>query len=308
MLDDVHAGAVSPYVELFNSCRTECIRRRYDYLLALRLEIRRKLAYRGGLACAVDAYHHDNRRLCVKLQLVVAGEHFRNDVAQELLDVRGVGGASALYSLAKFVAYLHGGLSADIGKDQRFLQLVEKVLVYLREAVHQQLQLAHEAVLRLLQAVFQLLKESLLLRSFFGLLGEIRLGNFLLRELLRLGFFFGGGSLHSLRNFLGFLRLLRLGYFLRLSQRLFRFGFGSLERSVIPGLLRLLGCGNSTVRLNRRFSFGISGSSDFGAAAFSTGFAEVFIEHSLLFVQLFFLMFLLFESVKKSHVTSIPAY
>ena len=43
-----------------------------------------------------------------KEQLVVAGEHFRDDVAQELLDVRGVGGASALYSLAKFVAYLHG--------------------------------------------------------------------------------------------------------------------------------------------------------------------------------------------------------
>lgn len=69
MLDDGHAYAFAPDVELFDGGGTEGVGgSEVDFFAGL-LEVVGELAYRGGLADAVDADYHDDVGLAVGFEV-----------------------------------------------------------------------------------------------------------------------------------------------------------------------------------------------------------------------------------------------
>ena len=93
------------------------------------LEAMGELADGGGLAGPVDADDQDDgRRLGDARRGAFAGlQNFEQVLADQALQLGGVGDLVALHALADALQNFVGGAYADVGGDERVLQLVEEV-------------------------------------------------------------------------------------------------------------------------------------------------------------------------------------
>ena len=93
------------------------------------LEALRQFADGGGLARAVHAHHQDHgRRLGDARRRALAGlQNFEQLLANQPLQFGGVAQLVAVHALADALENLVGRAHADVGRDERVLQLVEQV-------------------------------------------------------------------------------------------------------------------------------------------------------------------------------------
>ena len=82
-------------------------------------------------------------------------QHLQQMLRDELLDFAGVGQLLAVGALADALQNLGGSVDADVGGDQRVLQLLQHVRVDFLAAREGVLQTVHQARTRLLDACFQ---------------------------------------------------------------------------------------------------------------------------------------------------------
>ena len=190
-----------------------------------------QLADGGGLACAVDADHHDNGGLCRIFQRLILAQHLCNDLLDHAHDLLGILYTTLFHTLAQGLADLHRGLRSQVAGNHGLFQFVKQVVVDLGEPVQHLLHPGHHGILCLAQSVTDLGEKALFLRLFF------RLG-FLFRFsfLFQFGFFFRFSLLFRFSFFFRFGLFLRFSFFFRLSlffrfslflrlSLFFRFGF-----------------------------------------------------------------------------------
>ena len=146
MFNYFSACTFSPYLELLNSRRTECISRSNDDLFALRCEPCRKLSYGSGLACTVNTDNKYYGRLCGKIELFVLSKHTGDYLLQLVLYKRRLFDALFLYSLSQLRADVNGGLNANVAHNKSFFKLLKEVLVDFCERVKQGIYLSHHRV------------------------------------------------------------------------------------------------------------------------------------------------------------------
>jgi hypothetical protein len=117
-----------------------------------------QLADGGGLARAVDAYHqHHGRRLGdVRHGPFARLQNLEQMLADEISQLAGVAHQAAVHALLDPVQNFLGGLDADVGADERELQLVEQVGVDGLTAGECFLQARDQAGARLLDALLEL--------------------------------------------------------------------------------------------------------------------------------------------------------
>ena len=89
----------------------------------------RQLADGGGLARPVHAHHQDHRRRLGDPRHGALGglQNFEQVLADQSSQFAGVAHLVALHALADALQNLVGGADADVGGDQRVLQLVQQV-------------------------------------------------------------------------------------------------------------------------------------------------------------------------------------
>ena len=146
MLDQIHPGAVRPDLQLVDGRRAEGIRRRQQHLLAVLVQVVGKFADGGRLADAVDADDQDNAGLGGEVERLVARKHLGDDLLERPLDGSRVAQAFFLYLFAQVFTDARRGHRPDVGHNQAFFQLVEKVLVNFGEGIEQCIDLPHHRV------------------------------------------------------------------------------------------------------------------------------------------------------------------
>ena len=158
--DDVRTRALRPNLELVGRRRAERVRRGQHDLFALADIACRQLADRGGLADAVDADDQNDRWLARDVERLivkhVVGQHLAQQVAQ-------LGGRCCLAQLCTLFHLgddLRGGRRAYIRKDERFLELLEKILVDLDERREHAVERMAHCVRSFLKALLDLIKKS----------------------------------------------------------------------------------------------------------------------------------------------------
>ena len=125
--DHGRAGALTPDLQLLDRGGAERVAGREHDLAALGAEARRELADGGGLARAVHADDQNDERLGGRV------DHQRlRDRAEHLLDLRGEDrlhfGVADLLVVASFADRgrdARGGIDAEVGADQQFLQFLD---------------------------------------------------------------------------------------------------------------------------------------------------------------------------------------
>ena len=90
-------------------------------------------------------------------------QNFQQMLADQALQFGGIAHQVALHALADALQNLRGGLHADVGADQRVLQLVQQIGVDLLAAAERVFQRVHQAGARLLHAALQSFEKSGLL-------------------------------------------------------------------------------------------------------------------------------------------------
>ncbi len=115
----------------------------------------------GGLARAVHAHHEDHGRRLGHVRNRPLGrfEHFEKMLRDQLLDLARVGQLLAVGALADAFENLADGIHADVGGDERVLQLVEQVGVDFLASGDGVFQPIHQAGTRLLDAGLQALEQ-----------------------------------------------------------------------------------------------------------------------------------------------------
>ena len=131
-LDDGHAGALTPHIELLDGRGAERIGTAdYDVLAGTRLGAR-DLADSGGLAGAVDTHEQHAARRVVE----DVGLGFDEELAQTL----GKGAAQLIggltgCGLTQVVGDAHGDLAAHVSHDEGVLQVLPEALIHLTTEV-----------------------------------------------------------------------------------------------------------------------------------------------------------------------------
>ena len=120
-------------------------------------EARGELADGGGLARAVDADHqHHRRRLRHARRRAFAGlQDLQQVLADQALQLGGVVELVAVHPLADAFQDFVGGAHADIGGDQRVLQLIEQIGVDLLLALKGVFERGDQPGARLLYAALE---------------------------------------------------------------------------------------------------------------------------------------------------------
>ena len=121
VLDDVHAGPVSPLGQLIDGRRAEGIRRAQQHLFALGFVHGRHLADGGGLARTVNADHQDHGGDGDEAHVLAAVQQLRDDILQFLFDLAGLFDLLAFDALLELLHHLHGGVDAHVAHDENFL-------------------------------------------------------------------------------------------------------------------------------------------------------------------------------------------
>ena len=129
VLYNIHPCALRPDDELIYCRCAKCIGGSQHNAFALCLVHRGELAYCGGFADTVHAYHKHDGRNCHKPHILAALKHLRDDVAYLVLNARGVGKVLLSHSVVK--AHCDFGCRGDahIPHDKCLLKLVKKLLV-----------------------------------------------------------------------------------------------------------------------------------------------------------------------------------
>ena len=134
-LDDGHARALTPHIELLDGRGAERVGTAdHDVLAGARLGAR-DLADRGGLASAVDTHEqHAARRIVEDV-----GLGFDEELAQALGkgDAQLIGGLEVLAGrgLTQVVGDAHGDLAAHVSHDEGVLQVLPEALIHLTTEV-----------------------------------------------------------------------------------------------------------------------------------------------------------------------------
>ena len=231
VLDDIHAGTLCPDLQLVNGSRTERICRSDQHLFALAFQLMAQLADGGGLACAVDADHHDDGGLCGIFQRLILAQHLCNDLLDHAHDLLGILYTTLFHTLAQGLADLHRGLRSQVAGNHGLFQFVKQVVVDLGEPVQHLLHPGHHGILCLAQSVTDLGEKAFFLRLFFRLGFLFRFGFFFRFSLLfRFGLFLRFSFFFRLSLFLRFGFFLRFSFFFRFNlffrlSFLFWFGF-----------------------------------------------------------------------------------
>lgn len=130
MLDDLHAGALRPDGELVGGRRAERVRGGQEHTVALLLELGSELADRRRLADAVDADDEHDRRLRREQEHgVLHLEDAREDLHELLFHLRAGGQLFELDGLAQLGDGLGRRLNTGVGKDERLLKVLKKLLI-----------------------------------------------------------------------------------------------------------------------------------------------------------------------------------
>ncbi len=130
-LDEVHAGALGPDFELLDGGGAEGVGGAEQDGLAFAAVHGGELAAGGGLAGAVHADHHDDlgRRGGVRDGRVDRGEDAEQLGLEQDFELRAAGDALAQRALAQAGEDGVGRRAADVGGEQRQLQVVERAVV-----------------------------------------------------------------------------------------------------------------------------------------------------------------------------------
>ena len=146
MLDQIHPGAVRPDLQLVDGRRAEGIRRCQQHLLAVLVQVVGKFADGGRLADAVDADDQDNAGLGGEVERLAARKHLGDNLLERPLDGGRVANPFLLDLFAQLFTDARRGHCPDVGHNQAFFQLVEKVLVNFGEGIEQRVNLPHHRV------------------------------------------------------------------------------------------------------------------------------------------------------------------
>ena len=162
VLDDRHARALAPDLELVDGSGAEGIGGSEQHGFALPFVIRRELADGRRLAGAVDADDEQHRRAVFRdARLVLARrEDFDNLLLQERLEVFRCVDFLFLDALAHGCHELIRRLDADVGHDERFLKLIEQVVIDIGIADDDFLNLVRQVLAGLVEALLQFIKKS----------------------------------------------------------------------------------------------------------------------------------------------------
>ena len=148
--DDRDVVALAPDLQLLHGGGAEGVAGGQHQAVAVLLEAARQLADGGGLADAIDADGEQHERLLIGINRQRLGDRFQ-DCAQ--LDAQGLQQLSRVGEFARLEAFTDIGHDfgadphADIGTDQRRLQLIEQVGVEFRVAREQDAEGAGEKTL-----------------------------------------------------------------------------------------------------------------------------------------------------------------
>ena len=133
------------------------VRRAQQHTASFRLQPARQLPDRGGLARPVHAHHHDDGGRLGHLRHRPLGrfQHFQEVLADQALELAGIAHQVARDTFTDSLQDLSRGLGADVGRDQRVLQLLQNLGVDLLAPADGVFELLHQPGARLLHAGFQ---------------------------------------------------------------------------------------------------------------------------------------------------------
>ena len=160
MPDDVRTRALRPDLELVGRRRAERVRRGQHDLFALADITCRQLADRGGLADAVDADDQNDRRPARDIERLIVEHIVGQHLAQQVAQLGGRRGLAQLCALFHLGNDLRGGRRAYIRKDERFLELLEEILVDLDERCKYAVERMAHRVRSFLKTLLDLIKKS----------------------------------------------------------------------------------------------------------------------------------------------------
>jgi len=156
LADDVRVGAVRPDLQLIGGRRAEGVGCAEQDLLPLLPELRRDLADGGRLADAVDTDdQHDGRRRGEIKPCVADVQHVGEHLAQRRSGVLRAFEMPLLYNRAQPGDGLVGRLDAEVGQDQALLELIEEIVVDLRDGKY-----AADGTGGLAQSLFEFYKKA----------------------------------------------------------------------------------------------------------------------------------------------------
>ena len=161
LLDHVGGSARAPYLQLLDGGGAEGVGRAQQHAAAFGLIPAGQLPDGGGFARAVHAHdkHHGRRLGHVGNRPLGRFQHFEKMLRDELLDFARVGQLLAVRALADALQNFADRVHADVGGDERILQLVEQVGVDFLAAGDSVFQAIHQARTRLLDAGLQALEQ-----------------------------------------------------------------------------------------------------------------------------------------------------
>ena len=162
VLNDGHARALAPDLELVDGRRAEGVGRGEQDRLALALVVGGELADRRRLARAVDADDEQDRRplLGDARRILARRQDLDNLLLQERLEVFRRVDLLLLDALAHGRHELVRRLDADVRHDERLLELVEQVIVDVGIADDDLLNLVRQVFAGLVEALLEPVKKS----------------------------------------------------------------------------------------------------------------------------------------------------
>ena len=159
MFNYVNTRAVCPLFELFNGGGAKSVGcGEYD-LFALLFIHGGKLAYRGGLAHAVDAYHKYNCGHGDKIHLLTALKKLRNDIFYRRFNFIGLLQMLFCHTLTELFGYLHSCFDAHIAHYKNLFKLLIKLIIDLGLAVEHRVDGDGHVLSRFFQALVNAFKK-----------------------------------------------------------------------------------------------------------------------------------------------------
>ena len=162
--NDLHSCTVCPLCQLLTCCCTEGIRSCQDHLLALILQLARKLAYRSSLSHTVDTDHKDHGLTVLKLIFCAVHTHLLlYFIDQKLFAFHWL--LNVLFCNFFFQIFYNrsSGINTNISHDQDFLQFLIEILVNTGKATENIVKAGNDIISGLGQSADQSFEKAFLL-------------------------------------------------------------------------------------------------------------------------------------------------